>query len=294
MFVANLLRMNYLPIYRYWLSECYNLYKINDVKYIHGKRGTYYRLSCWKLWNDLTGNKRYNTSHSIDMGGRYTKCDLPQVSIIYTKVIVVQSHLSSKKTSTFSTKDLRKTLSIITIVGGTWKLNDYMFLLAVLMRLPWCAYNTAKQQRWDKPNEKLSDYTGRGKDTYHNQGYFIITIPIMIFTNIRYKLKNPIAKVCHRTRITSKNMWRNLPHIVVNSATWTQQQMMTTSVTSSTSDEHHPPNPRKNYDWETVKSGKENKSLYTAFSISDTCWSDPCRACPPATERNALGWPVHP
>ena len=79
------------------------------VVYLYKKVWSWFRLSCWRLWKDPVEDKRHNTPHSNRYG--ISGCRMHPTTCIYTKVSVVSSHPFYKKTSTFSFKDLRKTLS---------------------------------------------------------------------------------------------------------------------------------------------------------------------------------------
>ena len=79
--------------------------------YIQRKCGADFRLSYRRLWKDLVENKRHNTPHSDRYGVRVRRTR--PATGIYTKVSVVRAILLIKKTTTFSRKDLRKTLSQI-------------------------------------------------------------------------------------------------------------------------------------------------------------------------------------
>ena len=81
----------------------------DDNRYKQRKCGADFRLSVRRLWKDLTRYKRHNTPHSDRYGiSGHRMC--PSTGI-YTKVSVVRIVLLVLKTSTFSNKDSRKTLS---------------------------------------------------------------------------------------------------------------------------------------------------------------------------------------
>ena len=81
----------------------------DDNRYKQRKCGADFRLSVRRLWKDLTRYKRHNTPHS-DRYGISGHRMYPSTGI-YTKVSVVRIVLLVLKTSTFSNKDSRKTLS---------------------------------------------------------------------------------------------------------------------------------------------------------------------------------------
>ena len=80
-----------------------------DHRYIQRKCGADFRLSIGRLWKDPVEEKRHNTPHSDRYGVRVRRTR--PATGIYTKVSVVPYRPFYKKTSTFSNKDLRKTLS---------------------------------------------------------------------------------------------------------------------------------------------------------------------------------------
>ena len=85
---------------------------------VHSKRkcGADFRLSIRRLWKDPIRNKRHNTPHSDRYGvSGHAECARPQVSI--RKWVLFRIALLIKKTSTFSDKDLRKTLSQYVMSG---------------------------------------------------------------------------------------------------------------------------------------------------------------------------------
>ena len=92
-----------------------------DHRYIQRKCGADFRLSIGRLWKDPVEEKRHNTPHSDRYGVRVRRT--PPATGIYTKVSVVPYHPFYKKTSTFSIKDLRKTLSQICNVKGITPLD---------------------------------------------------------------------------------------------------------------------------------------------------------------------------
>ena len=95
------------------------------MKYIQRKCGADFRLSVRRLWKDPAIDKRHNTPHSDRYGVRVRRTR--PATGIYTKVSVVRLVLIAKKTSTFSNKDLRKTLSQYVMPSGQNRMTLQMY-----------------------------------------------------------------------------------------------------------------------------------------------------------------------
>ena len=114
------------------------------------KRGADFRLSKWRLWKDPVENKRHNTPHSDRYGiSGHRMC--PSTSI-YTKVSVVPCHPFYKKTSTFSFKDLRKTLSqnVMSNRINSWHYKCRKFFLEKQHSLGYCVIQYSELTKNDK------------------------------------------------------------------------------------------------------------------------------------------------
>ena len=130
--------------------------------FIQRKCGADFRLSYRMLWKDLIGNKRHNTTHSDRYGiSGHAECARPQISI--RKWVLFRTMLPIQKTSTFSIKDLRKTLSqyVIsrTLVAWWYKCKDFSWtdnthwgIVRKIYLLKKCQHIS---QRTDSNNENL-------------------------------------------------------------------------------------------------------------------------------------------